>query len=59
MQDLRLTFGPYGYLSQCPQVDTQCPTCSEYNALKMSFASLQSQIEMLTARVSHHYEMHT
>ncbi|XP_035713411.1 protein kinase C-binding protein NELL2 isoform X3 [Folsomia candida] len=52
MQDLRLTFGPYGYLSQCPQVDTQCPTCSEYNALKMSFASLQSQIEMLTARLS-------
>lgn len=53
MQDLQLTFGPYGYLSQCPQVDSQCPTCSEYTALKLSFASLQSQIQMLTDRVRH------
>lgn len=51
MQDLQLTFGPYGYLQQCPQVDSQCPTCSEYTALKLSFASLQSQIQMLTERV--------
>ncbi|CAL8115132.1 unnamed protein product [Orchesella dallaii] len=52
MQDLQLILGPYGYLSQCPQVDTQCPTCSEYTALKMSFASLQSQIQMLTERLN-------
>ena len=52
MQDLRLTFGSYGYLSQCPQMDSQCPTCSDYTALKLSVASLQSQLQLLNDRVS-------
>ncbi|XP_065334264.1 protein kinase C-binding protein NELL1-like isoform X3 [Cloeon dipterum] len=45
LQDVRVVAGPHGYLSQCPKVDSVCPTCGQ-------FQLLQATVEDLTARVN-------
>lgn len=45
LQDVRIIPGPHGYLHQCPQLDTSCPTCGQ-------FSQLQSAVEQLTRRLS-------
>ncbi|XP_073996659.1 protein kinase C-binding protein NELL2a-like isoform X2 [Rhodnius prolixus] len=45
LQDVRIIRGAHGYLSQCPQLDTSCPTCGQ-------FSTLQATIETLTTRLS-------
>ncbi|XP_026288401.1 protein kinase C-binding protein NELL1-like isoform X2 [Frankliniella occidentalis] len=45
LQDVRIIPGPHGYLHQCPQLDTSCPTCGQ-------FSQLQSEVEQLTRRLS-------
>ncbi|XP_034247207.1 protein kinase C-binding protein NELL1-like [Thrips palmi] len=45
LQDVRIIPGPHGYLHQCPQLDTSCPTCGQ-------FSQLQNAVEQLTRRLS-------
>lgn len=59
LQDVKLIAGPHGYLSQCPQLDSSCPTCGQFSSLLNNVENLNHMLEELTHRVSnlcHLYE---
>lgn len=51
MQEVHLIPGPYGYLSQCEEVDSQCPTCGQFLQLQNSIVELRQNLLQLTQRV--------
>uniref|UniRef100_A0A146LP18 Protein kinase C-binding protein NELL2 n=2 Tax=Lygus hesperus TaxID=30085 RepID=A0A146LP18_LYGHE len=51
LQDVRIIRGAHGYLSQCPQLDTSCPTCGEFMSLQAKLADLSNELGQVTKRL--------
>ncbi|XP_063224126.1 protein kinase C-binding protein NELL1-like isoform X2 [Bacillus rossius redtenbacheri] len=52
LQDVRLIFGPHGYLSQCPSLDSTCPTCGQFSLLQGAVDQLRRNLQDLTDRLA-------
>ena len=52
LQDVKLVAGPHGYLSQCPLLDSFCPTCGQFSILQNTVEQLMRNLNELTRRVS-------
>ncbi|KAK0073989.1 hypothetical protein PV325_008917, partial [Microctonus aethiopoides] len=50
LQDVKLIPGAHGYLSQCPQLDTSCPTCGQFSILQNTVEQLLHNLNELTHR---------
>lgn len=53
LEEVNLIAGPYGYISQCENMDAQCPTCGQFtqlhnlvNELSFSLIELRSRVSM-------------
>ncbi|XP_013395434.2 protein kinase C-binding protein NELL2 [Lingula anatina] len=51
LQDVKIVSGPYGYLVQCPEADTACPTCGQFAKLEEMVQNLYNHIELLNAKL--------
>lgn len=51
MQDVHIIAGPYGYLSQCEQMDTNCPTCGQFLQLQNFILELRLNLVDLSQKV--------
>ncbi|XP_011687422.1 PREDICTED: protein kinase C-binding protein NELL1-like [Wasmannia auropunctata] len=52
LQDVKLIAGPHGYLSQCPQLDSSCPTCGQFSILQNTVEQLMHNLNELTHRLA-------
>ncbi|XP_070164643.1 protein kinase C-binding protein NELL1 isoform X2 [Polyergus mexicanus] len=52
LQDVKLIAGPHGYLTQCPQLDSSCPTCGQFSTLQNTVARLLDNVKELTHRLA-------
>ncbi|KAM0736234.1 Protein kinase C-binding protein NELL1 [Formica fusca] len=52
LQDVKLIAGPHGYLSQCPQLDSSCPTCGQFSTLQNTVERLLDNVKELTHRLA-------
>ncbi|XP_034181758.2 protein kinase C-binding protein NELL1 isoform X1 [Osmia lignaria lignaria] len=52
LQDVRLIPGPHGYLSQCPQLDSSCPTCGQFSILQNTVEQLMHNLNELSRRLA-------
>ncbi|XP_071871639.1 protein kinase C-binding protein NELL1 isoform X1 [Bombus fervidus] len=52
LQDVQLIPGPHGYLSQCPQLDSSCPTCGQFSILQNTVEQLMHNLNELTHRLA-------
>ncbi|XP_043801480.1 protein kinase C-binding protein NELL1-like isoform X1 [Apis laboriosa] len=52
LQDVKLIPGPHGYLSQCPQLDSSCPTCGQFSILQNTVEQLMHNLNELTRRLA-------
>ncbi|XP_072749694.1 protein kinase C-binding protein NELL1 isoform X3 [Anoplolepis gracilipes] len=52
LQDVKLIAGPHGYLSQCPQLDSSCPTCGQFSILQNTVEQLMHNVKELTHRLA-------
>ncbi|XP_071647244.1 protein kinase C-binding protein NELL1 isoform X1 [Temnothorax longispinosus] len=52
LQDVKLIAGPHGYLSQCPQLDSSCPTCGQFSILQTTVEQLMHNLNELTRRLA-------
>lgn len=52
IQDAYIVSGPNGYLKQCPNIETQCPTCGQYSNLLKTLDDLLKKVDDLSQRVS-------
>ncbi|GAB0096088.1 protein kinase C-binding protein NELL2-like isoform X1 [Sergentomyia squamirostris] len=51
IQDARVIPSSYGYLTQCPHLDTHCPTCGQFSHLQSSVEELMQSVEDLKKRL--------
>ncbi|XP_043204643.1 protein kinase C-binding protein NELL1-like isoform X4 [Amphibalanus amphitrite] len=51
VQDVKLVFGPHGYLAQCPDLDATCPSCGQFRSLQAAVVHLEKTVEELTQRL--------
>ncbi|XP_063701263.1 protein kinase C-binding protein NELL2-like [Culicoides brevitarsis] len=54
LEEVNLIAGPYGYLSQCENMDAQCPTCGQFTQLhnlvnELSFSLIELRSRLLDA----------
>ncbi|XP_014616550.1 PREDICTED: protein kinase C-binding protein NELL1-like isoform X3 [Polistes canadensis] len=59
LQDVMLIPGPHGYLSQCPRLDSACPTCGQFSLLQntverlmIDYKNLQERLAVAENRIS-------
>lgn len=52
IQDAYIVSGPNGYLKQCPNMATQCPTCGQFSLLEKTIDDLIKNLDELKQRVS-------
>ncbi|XP_046142861.1 protein kinase C-binding protein NELL1-like isoform X4 [Osmia bicornis bicornis] len=52
LQDVKLIPGPHGYLSQCPQLDSSCPTCGQFSILQNTIDQLMHNLNELSRRLA-------
>ncbi|XP_076396460.1 protein kinase C-binding protein NELL1 isoform X5 [Megachile rotundata] len=52
LQDVKLIPGPHGYLSQCPQLDSSCPTCGQFSILQNTVEQLMHNLNELSRRLA-------
>ncbi|XP_015593375.1 protein kinase C-binding protein NELL1 isoform X3 [Cephus cinctus] len=52
LQDVKLIPGAHGYLSQCPQLDSSCPTCGQFSILQNTVEQLMQNLNELTRRLA-------
>ncbi|GFY64561.1 protein kinase C-binding protein NELL1 [Trichonephila inaurata madagascariensis] len=53
LQDVKIAAEAHGYIVQCPNVDTDCPTCGQFQQLQNSVQQLENHIKLLTERLAH------
>ncbi|KFM74823.1 Protein kinase C-binding protein NELL1, partial [Stegodyphus mimosarum] len=53
LQDVKIAAEAHGYLIQCPNLDTDCPTCGQFQQLQKSVLQLENHIKELTERLAH------
>ncbi|XP_074662259.1 protein kinase C-binding protein NELL2a-like [Tubulanus polymorphus] len=51
LQDIKLVARPYGFSEQCPDLDSQCPTCGQFHALESKFDQLAKYVQVLEANL--------
>jgi len=51
LQETRLVSGHHGYLVQCPNSDSSCPTCGQFQQLEDTVSQLQQYIKELNSRL--------
>jgi len=52
LQETRMVAGHHGYLVQCPNSDSSCPTCGQFKQLEDTVSQLQQYIKELNSRLS-------
>ena len=52
LQDPRLVAGHHGYLLQCPEHTSSCPTCGQFRDLQETVTQLQSLVTQLSVRLT-------
>uniref|UniRef100_A0A8C5N0N8 Neural EGFL like 1 n=1 Tax=Leptobrachium leishanense TaxID=445787 RepID=A0A8C5N0N8_9ANUR len=53
IQDVKIAFMPNGYLSQCPNLNRTCPTCSDFLSLVQGIMDLQELLAKMTAKLNY------
>uniref|UniRef100_A0A3B3WE99 Laminin G domain-containing protein n=1 Tax=Poecilia mexicana TaxID=48701 RepID=A0A3B3WE99_9TELE len=51
IQDVKLIFAPNGYITQCPNLNRTCPTCSDFLSLVQGIMDLQELLAKMTLKV--------
>ncbi|XP_064628526.1 protein kinase C-binding protein NELL1-like isoform X3 [Lineus longissimus] len=51
IQDVKIVARPYGYTLQCPNLDTACPTCGQFNALEDTVSELKKYLKDLSKKL--------
>ncbi|XP_070541388.1 protein kinase C-binding protein NELL2-like isoform X2 [Ptychodera flava] len=51
LQDVKLVVASHGYLTQCPDLERQCPTCGEYQEMVEKIAKLSGLLQAMENRV--------
>ncbi|OWF42735.1 protein kinase C-binding protein NELL1-like [Mizuhopecten yessoensis] len=51
LQDVKIVTQAHGYLLQCPQQDTACPTCAQYQALEQQVKNMYSLYQNLSLKL--------
>ncbi|XP_078000540.1 protein kinase C-binding protein NELL1-like [Glandiceps talaboti] len=51
LQDVKLVVSSHGYLSQCSELERQCPTCGEYMQMVEDMDRLASLLQVMENRV--------
>lgn len=52
LQDPRLVSGHHGYLLQCPDHPSSCPTCGQFRDLQQTVTELQRLVTELSLRLN-------
>ncbi|XP_032650470.1 protein kinase C-binding protein NELL1 isoform X7 [Chelonoidis abingdonii] len=53
IQDVKVIFMPNGYLTQCPNLNRTCPTCSDFLSLVQGIMDLQELLAKMTAKLNY------
>nr|CAD7260549.1 unnamed protein product [Timema shepardi] len=51
MEEVKLITGPHGYLTQCPLLDSNCPTCGQFSLLQNTVDQLKKHLQELSDRL--------
>ncbi|GAB6022819.1 NEL-like 2 (chicken) [Chamberlinius hualienensis] len=52
LQDVKIVATEHGYLTQCPHLNTECPTCGQHRQLQSSVAYMENYMKGLAERVN-------
>ncbi|NWR23429.1 NELL1 protein, partial [Emberiza fucata] len=53
IQDVKIIFIPNGYITQCPNLNRTCPTCSDFLSLVQGIMDLQELLAKMTAKLNY------
>ncbi|XP_062823866.1 protein kinase C-binding protein NELL1 isoform X7 [Anolis carolinensis] len=53
LQDVKVIFMPNGYITQCPNLNRTCPTCSDFLSLVQGIMDLQELLAKMTAKLNY------
>ncbi|KAI5929323.1 Protein kinase C-binding protein NELL1 [Manis javanica] len=53
IQDGKIIFMPNGYITQCPNLNRTCPTCSDFLSLVQGIMDLQELLAKMTAKLNY------
>ncbi|XP_075423320.1 protein kinase C-binding protein NELL1 isoform X4 [Ascaphus truei] len=53
IQDVKIIFTPNGYITQCPNLNRTCPTCSDFLSLVQGIMDLQELLAKMTAKLNY------
>ncbi|KAJ7986196.1 hypothetical protein DPEC_G00348270 [Dallia pectoralis] len=53
IQDAKLIFAPNGYITQCPNLNRTCPTCSDFLSLVQGIMDLQELLAKMTQKLNY------
>ncbi|XP_064513250.1 protein kinase C-binding protein NELL1 isoform X5 [Pseudopipra pipra] len=53
IQDVKVVFIPNGYITQCPNLNRTCPTCSDFLSLVQGIMDLQELLAKMTAKLNY------
>ncbi|KAM4617488.1 protein kinase C-binding protein NELL1 isoform 3-T3 [Discoglossus pictus] len=53
IQDVKIIFAPNGYITQCPNLNRTCPTCSDFLSLVQGIMDLQELLAKMTAKLNY------
>ncbi|KAL4642008.1 protein kinase C-binding protein NELL1 [Arapaima gigas] len=53
IQDVKFVFAPNGYITQCPNLNRTCPTCSDFLSLVQGIMDLQELLAKMTVKLNY------
>uniref|UniRef100_A0A673Z5K3 Neural EGFL like 1 n=1 Tax=Salmo trutta TaxID=8032 RepID=A0A673Z5K3_SALTR len=53
IQDVKFIFAPNGYITQCPNLNRTCPTCSDFLSLVQGIMDLQELLAKMTLKLNY------
>ncbi|MGH0139755.1 UNVERIFIED_CONTAM: hypothetical protein FKN15_069983 [Acipenser sinensis] len=53
IQDVKMIFAPNGYITQCPNLNRTCPTCSDFLSLVQGIMDLQETLAKMTIKLNY------
>lgn len=51
LQDVKIVTKSHGFLAQCPDQDTNCPTCAQHQQLQKMYEKMQTDIQKLNKKL--------
>ncbi|XP_055381726.1 protein kinase C-binding protein NELL1-like isoform X2 [Condylostylus longicornis] len=51
IQNANIIVKPYGYVTQCPHMHEQCPSCAQFNLLQRTIEELENKLIKLSQRL--------